>query len=66
MVSSCIIQNCIRMEGKNMAAVESIGTSSEVKEQYENIKSLLGGRFFYFLLPNDNIEKLIYSIKYHL
>ena len=34
-----------------MAAVESIGTSSEVKEQCENIKSLLG----HFLLEKEPV-----------
>ena len=29
-----------------MAAIESTGTRSKIKGQYENIKSLLGGGFF--------------------
>jgi hypothetical protein len=35
-----------------MAAVEieSRGTRSEIKEQSENIKSLFGGRHFFFLI----------------
>jgi hypothetical protein len=31
-----------------MAAMGSTGTSSEIKEQYEKMKSLLGGCFFLF------------------
>ena len=31
-----------------MSAVESIGTSSEVKEQYGNMKKFAGGGFFIF------------------
>ena len=41
-----------------MAAMESIGTSSEIKGQYEKMKNLLGGVFFYFL-PKINIENAI-------
>ena len=29
-----------------MAAIESTGTRNRIKEQYENIKNLLGGCFF--------------------
>ena len=40
---SCIIQNSFRREGKDMAAIESTGTSSKIKikEQYESMRSLL-------------------------
>ena len=37
---SHIIQNSFRREGKYMAAVETIGTSSEIKVQYESMRSL--------------------------
>ena len=40
MAYSVIIQNGFRREGKNMAAVESIGTCSEIKVQYESMRSL--------------------------
>lgn len=40
-----------------MAAIESIGTSSEIKEQYENIKDLLGGGFFMSSLCFCNKKK---------
>ena len=50
---SCIIQNGFQREGKNMAAVESIGTCSEIKVQYESMKSLLGD---FFISPPEERE----------
>ena len=37
------------MDIKNMAAVESTGTSSEIKEQYEKHEKYVARDFFYFL-----------------
>ena len=31
-----------------MVAIKNTGTSIEIKEQYENMKSLSGGKFFIF------------------
>ncbi|MCK4732662.1 MAG: hypothetical protein KAT65_09420 [Methanophagales archaeon] len=45
------------MESKNMTALESTGASSEIKEQYEKMKNLLGG-FFYFLLPKRKVKEM--------
>ena len=39
----------------------STGTSGEIKEQYEKMKSLVGD--FLFSLPSSNIEKIVYGIK---
>ena len=47
MAYSVIIQNSFQREGKNMAAVESTGTCSEIKVQYEKHEKFVGG-FFYF------------------
>ena len=40
------------MENKNMAAVERIGTSSEIKEQYEKHEKFVRG-VFYFPLKKE-------------
>jgi len=40
-----------------MAAVESTGTSSEIQEQYEKLKSLLGE---FFIFPSFYIFSLAY------
>ena len=37
---SHIIQNSFRRGGKKMAAADSIGMSSEIKVQYESMRSL--------------------------
>ena len=37
------------MDIKSMDAVESIGKSSEIKEQNEKHEKYVGGSFFYFL-----------------
>ena len=36
------------MDIKNMAAIESTGTSSEIKEQYEKYEKFVRRRFFIF------------------
>ena len=36
------------MEGKNMAAAGSIGTSNEIKEQYEKHEKFVGTLFLFF------------------
>ena len=46
MAYSCIIQNGFLREDKSMAAVESTGTSSEIKGQYEKQEKFVGGISF--------------------
>ena len=36
------------MDIRNIAGVEKKATSTDIKEQYENMKDLLGGGFFIF------------------
>ena len=46
------------MEIKNLAAVESTGTSSEIKEQHKKMKSLLGGVFYFLSPPKGKIKAM--------